>query len=67
MPTIAERIQGRINQIDADIARVQAQAIAQVAELRADKQALIRAAQALASVADAEAIIDAVRKIGGIL
>lgn len=62
--TIAERIQARIDQIDGDIARVQAQAIARVAELRADKQALIRAAQALASVPDGEAIIAAVQKIG---
>lgn len=65
--TIAERIQARVEQVDADIARVQAQAIARVAELRADKQALVRAAQALANVPDGEAIIDAVRKIGGIL
>jgi len=62
--TIAEKIQARIDQIDTDIARVQAQAISRVAELRADKQALIRAAQALASVADGEAIIAAVQKIG---
>lgn len=67
MPTIAERLQARIDQIDADIQRVQQSAIARVAELRADKQALFRAAQALASVPDSEAIIEAVRKIGGIL
>jgi len=66
-PTIAERIQARVAQIDVEIARVQTQALAQVAELRADKQALVRAGQALAAVPDIEAILEAVRKIGGIL
>lgn len=65
--TIAERIAARIAVIDAEIARVQAQAVAQVSELRADKQALNRAAQALAAVPDGEAIIESLRKIGGIL
>lgn len=67
MPTIAERIQAKVDAIDAEIQRVQAQAVKQVSDLRADKQALIRAGQALATVPDGEAIIDAVRKIGGIL
>lgn len=66
MPTIAELLTSRISNIDAEIARVQQAALAQIADLRADKQLLVQAQTVLAKAPEIEALLPALKKLGAI-
>jgi hypothetical protein len=64
--TLAERIQARIDAIDAEILRVQAQAVAQVNELKADKVTFQQALSVLTKAPEIEQLLPALQKLGAI-
>lgn len=62
--SIAEQLQARIATIDTEMERVKARALVESSALRADRAVLMRAATALASIPDGEAILAALKKLG---